>query len=62
LPTQKGLNLAIHDVHVLSEALARFPGDDPFQQQLQRSQLEYVVNSTAAATSLAENYVGLPVM
>jgi hypothetical protein len=26
---------------------------------LQRSQLEYVVASRAAATSLAENYVGL---
>ena len=40
--------------------LHTFPGDDGFGQRLQRSQLEYVVNSPAAATSLAENYVGLP--
>ncbi|MFI7080086.1 4-hydroxybenzoate 3-monooxygenase [Micromonospora sp. NPDC049903] len=93
----KGLNLAVHDVHVLSAALShwyatgsetgldeysttclnrvwrvqhfswwmtsmlhRFPQHDAFEQQLQRAQLEYVVSSPAAATSLAENYVGLP--
>jgi p-hydroxybenzoate 3-monooxygenase len=33
--------------------------DDPFGAQLMRSQLEYVVRSEAAATTLAENYVGL---
>jgi p-hydroxybenzoate 3-monooxygenase len=44
----------------MTSMLHTFPGDDPFQQRLQRSQLEYVVNSTAAATTLAENYVGLP--
>ena len=33
--------------------------DDPFQQQLQLSELRYVTTSRAAATSLAENYVGL---
>ena len=92
----KGLNLAVADVRVLSEALAawfahgdaaglddyserclrrvwrvqhfswwmtsmlhRFPGDDPFQARLQRSQLRYVCSSRAAATTLAENYVGL---
>jgi p-hydroxybenzoate 3-monooxygenase len=33
-------------------------GGDPFDAQLQLSQLRYVVNSPAAATSLAENYVG----
>ena len=32
---------------------------DPFQQRLAFSQLRYVCRSTAAATSLAENYVGL---
>jgi len=31
-----------------------------FGQRLQRSQLEYVTTSTAAARTLAENYVGLP--
>src|SRR5262249_4868945 len=36
--------------------------DDPFEQRLQLSQLRYVTSSTAAATSLAENYVGLTTM
>ncbi|MGH3263289.1 MAG: 4-hydroxybenzoate 3-monooxygenase, partial [Trebonia sp.] len=36
------------------------PADDAYGAQLQRSQLRYVTSSTAAATSLAENYVGLP--
>jgi p-hydroxybenzoate 3-monooxygenase len=44
----------------MTSMLHRFPGDDAFQQRLQRSQLEYVVNSLPAAASLAENYVGLP--
>ena len=35
-------------------------GDDPFQRQLQLSELALVTTSTAAATNLAENYVGLP--
>ncbi len=34
--------------------------DDAFQRQLQLSQLRYTVGSRAAAASLAENYVGLP--
>jgi p-hydroxybenzoate 3-monooxygenase len=34
--------------------------DDPFATALRRAQLEYVCASEAAATSLAENYVGLP--
>jgi p-hydroxybenzoate 3-monooxygenase len=92
----KGLNLAIHDVRVLAEALVAFfargdralldgysreclrrvwraehfswwmttmlhklPGDDPFDLQLQRSQLRYVTTSEAQARALAENYVGL---
>jgi p-hydroxybenzoate 3-monooxygenase len=33
---------------------------DPFGRRLQLSQLGYVTSSRAAATSLAENYVGLP--
>jgi p-hydroxybenzoate 3-monooxygenase len=92
----KGLNLAVADVQVLSDALGawfrsgradlleaysstclrrvwraehfswwmtsmlhRFPDDDRFQQRLQLSQLRYVTTSRAAATMLAENYVGL---
>ena len=44
----------------MTSLLHRFHDDDAFGQRLQRSQLEYVVSSPAAATSLAENYVGLP--
>jgi p-hydroxybenzoate 3-monooxygenase len=44
----------------MTSMLHRFPSDDLFQQRLQRSQLEYVVGSRAAAASLAENYVGRP--
>ena len=36
------------------------PGDDAYGDHLLRSQIRYVCNSKAAATSLAENYVGLP--
>lgn len=91
----KGLNLAVHDVQLLADALIawyrdgdaatlrsystrclarvwrvqhfswwmtamlhRPPNDDPFEAALQRSQLRYVTSSRAAATTLAENYVG----
>ena len=43
----------------MTSMLHRFPDDDGFQQKLQLSQLRYTVSSQAAATSLAENYVGL---
>jgi p-hydroxybenzoate 3-monooxygenase len=43
----------------MTSMLHRFPDDGSFQQQLQRSQLQYVCSSRAAAASLAENYVGL---
>jgi p-hydroxybenzoate 3-monooxygenase len=92
----KGLNLALHDVRLLAEAvtswyrtgsselldgysdaclrrvwraehfswwmtslLHRFDSADDFDLKLQLSQLRYVTSSTAAATSLAENYVGI---
>ena len=42
----------------MTAMLHRFADNDPFRDRLQRSQLEYVVSSRAAATSLAENYVG----
>ena len=42
----------------MTQMLHRLTGD-PFEARLQRAQLEYVVSSRAAATSLAENYVGL---
>jgi p-hydroxybenzoate 3-monooxygenase len=46
----------------MTSMLHRFPGDDPFDERLQRSQLRYVCSSRAAATTLAENYVGLEVV
>jgi len=92
----KGLNLALHDVEVLADALVewfrsgttigldqysdtclrrvwraehfswwmtrmlhRADDEDSFDLKLQHSQLRYVTTSHAAATSLAENYVGL---
>ena len=93
----KGLNLAVADVRVLTEALAAFfedgstdlldgysraclsrvwraqhfswwmttllhsfDSDDAYGRRLQTSYLDYVTTSEAAATTLAENYVGLP--
>ena len=43
----------------MTSMLHRLPGDDPFDLELQRSQLRYVTTSEVAARSLAENYVGL---
>jgi p-hydroxybenzoate 3-monooxygenase len=44
----------------MTSMLHRFPDDDGgFQHQMQLSQLRYTIASRAAATSLAENYVGL---
>jgi len=44
----------------MTSMLHRFDRDDPFQLKLQEADLEYVTGSRAASTSLAENYVGLP--
>ncbi|MDH3688252.1 MAG: 4-hydroxybenzoate 3-monooxygenase [Gammaproteobacteria bacterium] len=43
----------------MTSMLHRFNSDDEFGRRLQRAQLEYLCTSKAAATSLAENYVGL---
>ena len=42
----------------MTSMLHRFPDSDAYQSRLQLAQLAYTVNSRAAATSLAENYVG----
>jgi p-hydroxybenzoate 3-monooxygenase len=92
----KGLNLAIHDVRLLAEAIVSWyrtgsaklldayseaclrrvwraehfswwmthmlhhtDANDAFDRRLQLAQLRYLTTSPAAATSLAENYVGL---
>jgi p-hydroxybenzoate 3-monooxygenase len=44
----------------MTATLHRLPGMDDFQSRVQLAELEYVVHSTASATSLAENYVGFP--
>jgi len=93
----KGLNLAISDVWVLSQALESFyksgrsdlldqysakclqriwkvqrfswwmtsmlhlfPGGDGFDHRRQLAELDYITSSRAGMTTLAENYVGLP--
>src|SRR5438093_3090686 len=38
----------------------RFPDDGPIGQKLKGAELDYLVHSRAAATVMAENYVGLP--
>jgi p-hydroxybenzoate 3-monooxygenase len=51
---------AEHFSWYMTSMLHRFPDDDSgFQHQMQLSQLRYTVASRAAATSLAENYVGM---
>jgi p-hydroxybenzoate 3-monooxygenase len=92
----KGLNLALHDVRILAEALVEFYASgsrallgsysqdclrrvwrsvhfswwmtsmlhldadrNDFELKLQLAQLRYIATSRAAATALAENYVGL---
>jgi len=44
----------------MTSMLHRFDRDDLFQLKLQEAELDYVTGSRAASTSLAENYVGLP--
>jgi p-hydroxybenzoate 3-monooxygenase len=44
----------------MTSILHRFAGDNPFDQRRQLAELDYVTSSRAAAQSLAENYVGLP--
>ena len=44
----------------MTAMLHRFPDQGDFGQRIQEAELDYLVASTAAQTSLAENYVGLP--
>jgi p-hydroxybenzoate 3-monooxygenase len=44
----------------MTSMLHRFHDDDVFRYRLQLAELDYVTSSRAASTSLAENYVGLP--
>lgn len=95
----KGMNLAVSDVIMLSEALVehyherssagidgysaralarvwkaerfswwftslthRFPDQDGFDRKMQVAELAYIKGSRAAQVTLAENYVGLPLV
>jgi p-hydroxybenzoate 3-monooxygenase len=44
----------------MTSLLHRFDTDNGFDQRRQIGELDYVTSSRAAAQSLAENYVGLP--
>lgn len=44
----------------MTTTLHDFEGEDTITRRFRRAQLDYIVRSRAAATSLAENYVGLP--
>jgi p-hydroxybenzoate 3-monooxygenase len=44
----------------MTSLLHRFPDGTPFDHRLQLAELAYITGSRAGATTLAENYVGLP--
>ncbi|MBD8687526.1 MULTISPECIES: 4-hydroxybenzoate 3-monooxygenase [unclassified Rhizobium] len=44
----------------MTSIMHRFPDSGDFGQKIQEAELDYLVQSRAASTSLAENYVGLP--
>jgi p-hydroxybenzoate 3-monooxygenase len=44
----------------MTSMLHRHDTGNPFDHRRQLAELEYLVSSTAAMTSLAENYVGTP--
>lgn len=45
----------------LTRLMHRFPDDGPFERAMQVAELDYIASSEAAQTSIAENYIGLPV-
>lgn len=45
----------------LTKLMHRFPDDGPFERAMQVAELDYIASSVAAQTSIAENYVGLPI-
>jgi p-hydroxybenzoate 3-monooxygenase len=44
----------------MTAMLHRFSAEDPFEHRVQVAELQYVMQSEAARTALAEQYVGLP--
>lgn len=51
---------AEHFSYWMTRMLHRHEDLSPFDQKMQRAELDYVVSSKAASLTLAENYVGLP--
>ena len=45
----------------MTSMLHRFPGNDEFQWRMQLAELDYYTGSVAGRTTIAENYVGLPI-
>ena len=45
----------------LTNLMHRFPGRDAFDRRMQLADLDYIASSVAAQTTIAENYVGLPI-
>jgi p-hydroxybenzoate 3-monooxygenase len=44
----------------MTSMLHLFPNENPFDHHRQLAELDYITSSRAGATTLAENYVGLP--
>jgi p-hydroxybenzoate 3-monooxygenase len=44
----------------MTSILHQFAEHTPFDKRRQMAELDYLTSSRAAATALAENYVGLP--
>jgi p-hydroxybenzoate 3-monooxygenase len=44
----------------MTSMMHKFPDQGEFGQRIQEAELDYLVSSRAASTSLSENYVGLP--
>jgi p-hydroxybenzoate 3-monooxygenase len=44
----------------MTSLLHRFPGQSPFERNIQLAELDYLLSSRAGRQTIAENYVGLP--
>jgi len=44
----------------MTSMLHKFPDESSFETRIHRAELDYLLASRAAMTTLAENYVGLP--
>jgi p-hydroxybenzoate 3-monooxygenase len=44
----------------MTNLLHRFATHSPFERQIQLTELDYILGSRAAQTSIAQSYIGLP--